>query len=148
MLVRSLNHVACVTRDLETLISFYEEVFDAEAERFDGSHAFVHVGDTTVLHVFERPDLAEAADPAPFRHGPIDHLAFEATDEDAFVAARERLLARGAAADRITDFGSLVSVHFRDPDGLLHELALWKTEDWSPRFATVPFRGPAGGGCD
>ena len=138
MLLRTLNHVACVTRDLEALIAFYAEVFDATAERFDGSHAFIHVGDSTVLHVFERPDPAEAADPAPFRHGPIDHLAFEATDEDAFVAARERLEARGAAAEHVNDFGSLVSLHFQDPDGLLHELALWKTGDWSPRFATRP----------
>lgn len=137
MLVRSLNHVACVTRDLEALIAFYADVFDATAERFDGSHAFIHVGEATVLHVFERPELAEAADPRPFHHGPIDHLAFEAADEDAFIAARARLEARGAAAQQVNDFGSLVSLHFRDPDGLLHELALWKAEDWSPRFATV-----------
>jgi catechol 2,3-dioxygenase-like lactoylglutathione lyase family enzyme len=148
VLVRSLNHVACVTRDLDALIAFYADVFDATAERFDPSHAFVHVGDGTVLHVFERPEVAEPADPAPFRHGPIDHLAFEATDEGAFVAARQRLVERGAAAPDVTDFGSLVSVRFEDPDGLLHELALWKTADWSPRFATVPFRGTAGGGAD
>jgi catechol 2,3-dioxygenase-like lactoylglutathione lyase family enzyme len=130
VLVRSLNHVACVTRDLGALLAFYEDVFDATAERFDGQHAFLHLGETTVLHVFEQRDAAE---PAPFRHDPLDRLAFEATDEDAFAAARERLVERGAA---VTDFGTLVSVRFRDPDGLLHELALWRTADWSPRFAT------------
>jgi catechol 2,3-dioxygenase-like lactoylglutathione lyase family enzyme len=146
MLLRSLNHVAQVTRDLDALIAFHAEVFDATAERFPGDHAFVRVGETTVLHVFERPELAEAADPAPFRHGPLDHLAFEAAGLDAFVVARERLVARGAAAEDVTDFGALVSVHFRDPDGLLHELSLWKTPDWDPPFATVPFRARAGEG--
>ena len=146
MLLRSLNHVASVTRDLDAFIAFYAEVFDATAERFDGGHAFVRVGETTVLHVFERPELADATDPAPFRHGPIDHLAFEAADLDAFVTAWERLLARGSAAPDVTDFGTLVSVHFKDPDGLLHELSLWKPPDWAPPFETVPFRGPAGGG--
>jgi catechol 2,3-dioxygenase-like lactoylglutathione lyase family enzyme len=146
VLLHSLNHVACVTRDLDALIAFYEEVFDATHERFPGDHAFIRIGETTVLHVFERTELAEAVDARPFHHGPIDHLAFEAADLDAFTTARERLAARGCAAEDVTDFGTLVSVHFTDPDGLLHELALWKPARWHPPFPTVPFHGPAGGG--
>ena len=132
MLLRSLDHVACVTRSLETFIAFYEEVFDACAERFDGAHAVVRVGEATVLHVFERPE-----DEPGFRAGPVGSLAFETADERAFRAVRERLVRRGAArAD--ADAGTLARVRFRDPDGSLHELSLWRTENWSPRFATAP----------
>jgi len=59
---------------------------------------------------------------------------------------RERLTERGCAGEAVTDFGSLVSVHFTDPDGLLLELSLWKTDPWNPAFAATPFRGRAGSG--
>ena len=134
MLLRSLGHVACLTRSLERFVAFYEDVFGADAERFDGVHAVVRMGDATVLHVFERPEDDEPA----FGAGPRGRLAFEMTDEDAFLAVRDRLVRRGAAAGPDADAGSIARLRFRDPDGAVHELSLWRTADWSPRFATAP----------
>jgi len=145
MLLRSLNHVAQATGDLDATLTFHEQIFDATVDRMDGGHAFIRVGHTTALHVFER-SLAGDVDTAPWRHGPLDHLAFEARDLDAFMTARRRLLARGLAAEQVTDLGPLVSVHFRDPDGLTQELSLWKTPGFDPPFPTTPFRGKPGRG--
>jgi catechol 2,3-dioxygenase-like lactoylglutathione lyase family enzyme len=149
MLLRSIGHIALATPDLDRLAEFYARVFGAAPEELSPSggprHCFIRIGETTVLHVFERSDIAWSA--APWEHGPIDHFTLEAADLDAFVTLRDRLVAGGHAEETVTDFGALVSVFFTDPDGLLLELSLWKTEPWAPPFATVPFRGRAGGGA-
>jgi hypothetical protein len=43
---------------------------------------------------------------------------------DAFETIRDRLMARGAADAFVTDFGPVLSVFFRDPDGLECELCV------------------------
>lgn len=147
-LTKGIGHVAYATTDLDRLVAFYGDVFGADvSERHDGEprHCFVGIGAGTVLHVFEKPDAV--GDPGrPWGHGPVDHFTLEAADLDAFMVIRGRLIDRGCAGDAVTDFGSLVSVHFTDPDGLLLELSLWKTDPWNPPFAATPFRGRAGSG--
>jgi catechol 2,3-dioxygenase-like lactoylglutathione lyase family enzyme len=59
-----------------------------------------------------------------FGRGRIDHLALEAESLDAFETIRDRLMARGAADDFVTDFGPSLSVFFRDPDGLECEVCV------------------------
>jgi catechol 2,3-dioxygenase-like lactoylglutathione lyase family enzyme len=149
-LTKGIGHVARATADLDRLVEFYEGAFGAEvSDRHDGDprHCFVHIGHGTVLHVFEMP-RALPNHVRPWQHGPIDHFTLEAADLDAFITIRERLRERNCADDAVTDFGSLVSVFFRDPDGLLLELSLWKTQPWDPPFEVTPFRGRAGAGGD
>jgi catechol 2,3-dioxygenase-like lactoylglutathione lyase family enzyme len=59
-----------------------------------------------------------------FGRGRIDHIAFQAESLEAFESIRDRLMARGAADDFVTDFGSILSVFFRDPDGLECEVCV------------------------
>jgi len=144
--IRGVEHVALVTRDLERLSAFYEDVFEAEiGERSEVDRrlglGFIRVG-ATVLHVFERPDgpLGGVPDERAvdaFARGRIDHFNLAAVDLDAFVAARERLVELGATDGTVVDFGPLVSVFFADPDGFHVELSLTKTPDWDPPFETV-----------
>jgi hypothetical protein len=59
-----------------------------------------------------------------FGRGRIDHLALQAPSLEAFDTIRDRLMARGAADDFVTDFGPMLSLFFRDPDGLECEVCV------------------------
>lgn len=130
MLLDGLNHVAILTKDTDRLTSFYRDVFEA---RVDGSVeegegmrlTFINIGDLAELNVFEVPGNTEADRQTPmFGRGRIDHLALKAASLDAFDEIRRRLMARGAADDFVTDFGPILSVFFRDPDGLECEVVV------------------------
>ena len=85
--------------------------------------SFIDIGDGTVLNVFEIEGNTEADRQVPmFGRGRIDHIGLRAKDFDAFEEIRRRLMARGAADDFVTDFGSDLSLFFRDPDGLEGEV--------------------------
>jgi catechol 2,3-dioxygenase-like lactoylglutathione lyase family enzyme len=127
MLLDGFNHVAILTSDTKRLHAFYEEVFDASVPR-DGPEtpnaaevrlSVVHVGPHSELNVFEVDGNTEAERQTPmFGRGRIDHLALHAESLEAFETIRDRLMARGASDGFVTDFGPILSVFFRDPDGL------------------------------
>ncbi len=56
---------------------------------------------------------------------------------EAFETIRERLMARGAADDFVTDFGPMLSVFFRHPDGLECEVCV-ANPDATPGVSTRP----------
>ncbi len=59
-----------------------------------------------------------------FGRGRLDHLALQAASLEDFEEIRARLMARGAADDFVTDFGPMLSLFFRDPDGLECEVCV------------------------
>jgi len=133
VLLKGLNHVAVITNGAGRLNAFYQEVFDAEILR-DGSEfptgtgprlSIIKIGDWSELNVFQIEGNTEADRQTPmFGRGRIDHLAVQAASIEAFEAIRDRLMARGAADDFVTDFGSMLSIFFRDPDGLECEVCV------------------------
>ena len=133
MLLKGLNHVAVITNDASRLNTFYQEVFDAEIVR-DGSEfpegqgprlSIIKIGEWAELNVFEIEGNTEADRQKPmFGRGRLDHLAVQAASLEAFETIRERLMARGAADDFVTDFGFMLSIFFRDPDGLECEVCV------------------------
>jgi len=137
MLLDGFNHVATLTTDMDRLQAFYREVFEAEVGR-DGPESpqggesaegvrlsIIHVGPHSELNVFQVDGNTEAARQVPmFGRGRIDHLALQAASLDAFEIIRDRLIERGAADDFVTDFGPVLSLFFRDPDGLECELCV------------------------
>jgi catechol 2,3-dioxygenase-like lactoylglutathione lyase family enzyme len=131
-LVHGIHHVAFLTANLDRLIAFYERIFEARVtfDREDGGlrHAFIEVGEHTVLHPFEAPaDKVPGRQPM-FERGRLDHVAFMAASEDAFREIRRRLIAEGAHATEnglVTDMGGSVwSFSFHDPDGAWSEV-MW-----------------------
>jgi len=146
VLLNGFNHVAVLTSDTERLKSFYTEVFDAEVLR-DGPEAddkpdvrmtVIHVGPTAELNVFEIVGNTEAQRQKPiFGRGRLDHLALQADSLDAFETIRDRLIARGAADEFVTDFGPILSVFFRDPDGLECEVCV-QNPDARPGVSNPP----------
>ena len=133
MLLKGLNHIATITNDTDRLKAFYQEVFEAEILR-DGAElpegdsprlSIIKIGDWTELNVFQIEGNTEADRQTPmFGRGRIDHLALQAASLEAFEAIRDRLMERGATDTFVTDFGPMLSIFFRDPDGLECEVCV------------------------
>ncbi len=146
MLTEGFNHVAVLTNDTERLQAFYTEVFDAVVLR-DGLEiddepdvrmTVIHVGPSAELNVFQIKGNTESQRQTPmFERGRLDHLALQAASLEAFETIRDRLMARGAADDFVTDFGQILSVFFRDPDGLECEVCV-KNPDAKPGANNPP----------
>ena len=133
MLLKGLNHVAVITNEASRLNDFYRQVFEAEILR-DGSEfpegegprlSIIKIGDWAELNVFQIEGNSEADRQTPmFGRGRLDHLALQAASIGDFEEIRDRLMARGAADDFVTDFGPMLSIFFRDPDGLECEVCV------------------------
>ena len=129
VLLDGINHVAILTNDTERLHAFYEEVFDAvvlhdgpEPSGGPGSAdspvrlSMIQVGPYSELNVFQVAGNTEADRQTPmFGRGRIDHLALQAGSMEAFETIRQRLRARGAADDFVTDFGPILSAVLPGP---------------------------------
>jgi catechol 2,3-dioxygenase-like lactoylglutathione lyase family enzyme len=129
VLLDGLNHAALLTQDTDRLHAFYTEVFEAtvahdqrqEQLRF----SIVDVGPHTELNVFELHGGHPVPPQVPmFGRGRLDHIGFQAASLEAFEEIRQRLLARGACDEFVTDFGPVLSLFFRDPDGLEAEVCV------------------------
>jgi catechol 2,3-dioxygenase-like lactoylglutathione lyase family enzyme len=129
-LLDGFNHVAILTSDADRLHTFYAEVFDAKVSHVkkEGTGvqlSFVDVGDGVELNVFEIEGNTEAQRQTPmFGRGRIDHLGLNAASVEAFDTIRRRLVDRGASDGFVTDFGPILSLFFRDPDGLEGEVCV------------------------
>lgn len=146
MLLDGFNHVAILTNDSKRLHAFYEDVFDATVPRRGGPEtgdddvrlSVVHIGPHSELNVFEIKGNTEAQHQTPmFGRGRIDHLALQAESLAAFETIRDRLIARGASDGFVTDFGPILSVFFRDPDGLECEVCV-QNPDAVPGVSNPP----------
>ena len=144
MLLKGLNHVAIITNDTDRLVNFYREVFEAEV--LDGAGVnddgfrltIIMISEWAELNVFQIDGNTEADRQTPmFGRGRIDHLALQAASLESFDTIRDRLRDRGAADDFVTDFGPLLSLFFRDPDGLECEVCV-ENPDLQPGVHNPP----------
>ncbi|UDY37041.1 VOC family protein [Dermatobacter hominis] len=129
MLLGGINHVAILTGDTDRLLEFYESVFDAThdvAQEEDGFKlTIIWIGPTAELNVFQFDGNDEHLRQTPmFGRGRLDHLALEAASIEAFEEIRRRMIERGASDGFVTDFGKVLSLFFRDPDGLEAEVCV------------------------
>lgn len=129
MLLGGINHVGMLTADTDRLTDFYRDVFDAGAETIEESEGFrltlIHVGPIAELNVFELDGNEEPLRQVPmFGRGRLDHLALQAASIDAFDVIRDRLVECEASDGFVTDFGPVLSLLFRDPDGMEAEVCV------------------------
>ena len=130
MLLNGVNHVAILTNDTERFVRFYREMFEAEVLGSqemggEGLLTFVRIGEESEINLFEVHGNAEAERQVPmFGRGRIDHLGLQAASIDAFDEIRQRLIRSGACDEFVTDFGPVLSLFFRDPDGLEGEVCV------------------------
>jgi catechol 2,3-dioxygenase-like lactoylglutathione lyase family enzyme len=120
-----LNHVATQTADLDKIVKFYTDAFDAVvtfemAARGDHPRmAILDLGGGAALNVVEVPAESITGD----RHrqggrGPIDHFGLAVDSLGTLEATRDRLRDLGAYIGEIQRLGSEWSLFFRDPDGM------------------------------
>lgn len=130
MLLNGVNHVAILTSDTDRFVRFYSEVFGAELTGGqemgeEGRLTFVRIGEHSEINLFEVYGNTEAQRQTPmFGRGRIDHLGLQAASLESFDEIRRRLISRGAADEFVTDFGPVLSLFFRDPDGLEGEICV------------------------
>jgi catechol 2,3-dioxygenase-like lactoylglutathione lyase family enzyme len=129
-LLNGINHLTCITADMERLIAFYRHVFEAQVtldlEEEGLRHVFLEVGPHTVLHPFQIPGVMPPPRQPMFERGRLDHFAFNAVNETAFWELRRRLVSERASDGVVTDMGSLLIFTFTDPDDGVHEVVWMK----------------------
>ena len=128
-MLAGFDHVAVITADLERFVSFYEDVFGAEVEgrlSDDGVDMVVlRIAPQSEINVFRIDGNDEATRQTPiFGRGRLDHFAFRAASLEHFEQLRDRLIERGCSDGFVTDFGHVLSVFFRDPEGLEAEVCV------------------------
>ena len=125
-LTTGFNHVAIVTPDLDRLVGFYEQVFEA-AKTFEMAAkpdhprmAIVDLGGGAALNVFEAgPDDEIVGDRRRAGgRGAIDHYGIAVDSRATLDAVKERLVAAGADIGEIQQLGDMWSLFFRDIDGM------------------------------
>lgn len=161
---RGVNHVALVSSDMARTVEFYRDVLGMPLIKTleipgGGQHFFFDCGNGDSVAFFwfpgappHAPGIAGAGQmpgvgDIASAHGSMNHLAFDVPAEkfDEYV---ERLKAKGievspvlnhddserTVARELHDGVFVRSVYFRDPDGILLELACW-TKTFGPEDA-------------
>ncbi len=141
-LLAGIDHVAVLTSDLEAFCAFYEDVLDAQVEsRMEGDGlrmVVLRIAPQSELNVFQVDGNTESTRQVPmFGRGRLDHFAFRAASLEAFDQIRDRLIERGSTDGFVTDFGHVLSVFFRDPEGLEAEVCV-TNPDAVPGVANPP----------
>ena len=123
----------------EGVSDFYRDMFDAKVDgEMRGEDGFlltfVSVGPHSEINLFEIDGNDEAAKQVPmFGRGRLDHIGLQAASLEAFDEIRDRLMATGATDGFVTDFGRVLSLFFRDPDGLEGEVCVMNP-DWAGEY--------------
>src|SRR5690606_17847035 len=131
---QGVHHITLIGADRQTSIDFWEGVlgmpFVFEQPNLDvasESHLYFDPGDGRLITVFTREDRKPDRKPTAQDPGNVHILAF-AVSQATFGQAVERLDERGIRHSGVKDRGFMDSIYFRDPLGLLIELAAYRFE--------------------
>lgn len=125
-LTTGFNHIATMTADLDRIVAFYENAFDAvktfemAAEPDHPRMAIVDLGGGAALNIFEAGSEDEIVGDRTKMggRGPVDHFGIAVDSLATLEAVRDRLEALGADIGEIHKLGGTTwSLFFRDPDG-------------------------------
>ena len=131
---QGVHHITLVGADRQTSIDFWEGVlgmpFVFEQPNLDQaseSHLYFDPGDGRLITIFT--DETRRPDPkrTPTDIGCVHHIAFSVS-RVTFLQAVQRLDERKIAHSGVKDRGFMDSIYFKDPLGLLIELASYRFE--------------------
>jgi glyoxalase family protein len=129
---QGVHHITIVGADRQTSIDFWEGVlgmpFIFEQPNLDNaaeSHLYFDPGDGRLITIFTNEERAGTPDRTPTDPGCVHHVAF-ALSNATFRQAVERLDERGIDHSGVKDRGFMDSIYFKDPLGLLIELASYR----------------------
>src|SRR3954465_2122218 len=131
---QGVHHITLTGADRQTSIDFWEGLlgmpFVFEQPNLDNaaeSHLYFDPGDGRLITVFTNEDRTGDPERTPTDPGCVHHLAF-ALSQATFAQAVERLGERGIENSGVKDRGFMDSIYFKDPLGLLIELASYRFE--------------------
>jgi glyoxalase family protein len=131
---QGVHHITIVGADRQTSIDFWEGVlgmpFIFEQPNLDNaseSHLYFDPGDGRLITIFTNEERTGTPDRTPTDPGCVHHIAF-ALSNATFRQAVERLDERGIDHSGVKDRGFMDSIYFKDPLGLLIELASYRFE--------------------
>lgn len=130
--VQGVHHITLTGADRQTSIDFWEGVlgmpFVFEQPNLDDpseGHLYFDPGDGRLITVFTDERREPDRRRTPTEPGCVHHLAFNVS-RAVFSQAMARLEARGIGHSGVRDRGFMDSLYFKDPLGLLIELACYK----------------------
>jgi glyoxalase family protein len=131
---QGVHHITLVGADRQTSIDFWEGVlgmpFIFEQPNLDApaqNHLYFDPGDGRLITIFINERRRPDATAVPEDIGNVHHLAFNVS-RATYTQVKQRLDARGIEHTGEKDRGFMDSIYFRDPLGLLIELATYKFE--------------------
>jgi catechol 2,3-dioxygenase-like lactoylglutathione lyase family enzyme len=131
---QGVHHITLVGANRQTSIDFWEGVlgmpFVFEQPNLDlaaESHLYFDPGDGRLITVFSDETRTADSTPVSRDQGSVHHIAFSVS-RVTFLQAVKRLDERGISHSGVKDRGFMDSIYFRDPLGLLIELASYRFE--------------------
>ena len=131
---QGVHHITLVGADRQTSIDFWEGVlgmpFVFDQPNLDSpeeGHLYFDPGDGRLITVFTSEARKPDAAPTSREVGNVHHIAFSVSHAT-FAQTVERLDERGIVHSGVKDRGFMDSIYFRDPLGLLVELASYRFE--------------------
>ena len=131
---QGVHHITLMGADRQTSIDFWEGVlgmpFVFEQPNLDNpkdSHLYFDPGDGRLITIFTNEDRQADRRRTSTDTGAVHHIAFNVS-KASFTQAADRLKARGIVVHGPKDRGFMDSLYFKDPLGLLIELAYYRFE--------------------
>jgi len=131
---QGVHHITLMGADRQTSIDFWEGVlgmpFVFEQPNLDNpkeGHVYFDPGDGRLITVFTNEERTPDATRTSTDQGAVHHLAFNVS-KATFSQTVERLDERGIKHSGPKDRGFMDSIYFKDPLGMLIELACYRFE--------------------
>lgn len=120
--VRGIHGVTLTVRDPAPTIAFLTEMLDASVIHESGGITQMGVGGDSAGHVVEIVNSANTPS-AVNGLGTVHHVAFAVANEEEQIRMRAELLKYGAQVTHVLDRQYFKSIYFREPNGVLFEIA-------------------------
>jgi glyoxalase family protein len=131
---QGVHHITLLGADRQTSIDFWEGVLgmpflfeQPNLDAPDQNNLYFDPGDVRLITVFTSENWQKESSPVPTTTGSVHHMAF-AVSRATYTQAAKRLKEGGIPNSGEIDRGFMYSIYFRDPLGLLLELACYKFE--------------------
>jgi catechol 2,3-dioxygenase-like lactoylglutathione lyase family enzyme len=131
---QGVHHITLTGAGRQTSIDFWEGVLgmpfvfeQPNLDNEDESHLYFDPGDGRLITIFTNEERERLHDRTPTDPGCVHHIAFSLS-QATFHQAVERLERQGIEHSGVKDRGFMDSIYFKDPLGLLIELASYRFE--------------------
>jgi catechol 2,3-dioxygenase-like lactoylglutathione lyase family enzyme len=131
---QGVHHITLVGADRQTSIDFWEGVLgmpfvfeQPNLDKASESHLYFDPGDGRLITIFTDETRTPDPEHTSRDQGSVHHIAFSVS-RVTFLQAVSRLDERGIHHSGVKDRGFMDSIYFRDPLGLLCELASYRFE--------------------